>query len=105
MTSVKEIIEKLLEEDPRCREDDKWLTYNVFQIIAKENGQGVFIPFNLFDKFPAFETIKRTRAKIQNEEGRFLPENEVIPEASPHSIPPKEIIVEPNVKLRNSHLI
>lgn len=33
----------------------------------------MFIPFDLWDKFPAFETVKRVRAKIQNEEGKFLP--------------------------------
>lgn len=77
MKGVKALIEKLMEEDARCRNDDKWLTYRVFQEIAKENGQGIFIPFNLFDKFPAFETVKRTRANIQNKEKRHLPYDSV----------------------------
>lgn len=70
---IKTIVEDLLRDDIRCRNDDKWLTYRVFEIIAKKHGQGIFIPFNLFNEFPAFETIKRTRAKIQNEEKRYLP--------------------------------
>lgn len=75
---VREIIERLLEEDPKCRDNDKWLTYRVFEIIAHKNGERIFIPFNLFNKFPAFETVKRTRAKIQNEEKRFLPKDEIL---------------------------
>ena len=75
----------------------------VFQDIAKEQGQGIFIPFNLFKKFPAFETVKRTRAKIQNQEGRYLPDSKKEVKEIKKG-PPKEIIEIPDGKLRNSYL-
>ena len=101
---VKQLVEKFLEEDPRTRDDDKLLTYKVFQAIAEANGEKIFIPFNLFNKFPAFETIKRTRAKIQNQEKRFLPEKESsVPEKSVQSREErKEIEIIPQTKWRNS---
>ena len=71
--TVKAIVEDLLEKDPKTRNSDKWLTYLVFEEIAKQNGKTIYIPFDLFSKFPAFETVKRVRAKIQNEEKRYLP--------------------------------
>lgn len=64
--SIETLVRDFLRTDERCRNDDKWLTYCVFQKIAQENNQAIFIPFELFGKFPAFETIKRTCAKIQN---------------------------------------
>lgn len=58
------IVEKILEKEPRAREDDKYLCYLVYQKIAKKEGEVVWIPFNLFKKFPAFETISRIRRKL-----------------------------------------
>jgi len=66
ITKVKSLVLKLLEEDERCRNDDKWLTFRVMQHFTK-----IFIPFDDFKKIPAFETIKRTRAHIQNFEKKF----------------------------------
>lgn len=68
--TVKAIVEYLLETDERCRNDDKYLTYKVFRYFTK-----IFIPFEDFNKIPAFETVKRTRASIQNVERRFMPTN------------------------------
>lgn len=70
---VSELVEKLLANEIRCRNDDKWLTFRVMQHYTK-----IFIAFEDFDKIPAFETIKRCRAKIQNVEKRFLPTNEKV---------------------------
>lgn len=71
--SVSGRVLKLLKNEERCRNDDKYLTYKVFQEIANEHGKNIFIPFELFSVFPAWETIKRTRAKIQNAEGLYPP--------------------------------
>ena len=77
--TVKALIENLMETEERCRNDDKYLTYRVFEIIAKNHGhRGIFIPFDIWDLFPAFETVKRTRAHIQNKEGRLLPTDEKV---------------------------
>ena len=65
---VKDIVLDLLEVDERCRNDDKWLTYKVMRKFTS-----IYIPFEDFKKMPAFETIKRVRAKVQNEEKRFIP--------------------------------
>ena len=71
--SVYELILELLEKDIRCRNDDKWLTYKVMRHYTN-----IYIPFEDFNKLPAFETIKRCRAKIQNKEKRFLPTSEEV---------------------------
>lgn len=68
---IKNIVLKLLEEDVRCRNDDKWLTFRVMQHFTK-----IYIPFEDFKKIPSFETIKRVRAKIQNEDKLFIPTDE-----------------------------
>jgi hypothetical protein len=66
--TVKAIVEFLLKSDERCRNDDKWLTYRVFRYFTK-----IYIPFEDFSKIPAFETVKRTRAYIQNVEKKYIP--------------------------------
>lgn len=65
---VSTIVRLLLEKDERCRNDDKWLTYRVMRHFTK-----IYIPFEDFKKMPAFETVKRCRAKIQNKEHLYLP--------------------------------
>lgn len=70
---VNAIILKLLETDERCRNDDKWLTYSVMRHFTN-----IYIPFEDFAKIPAFETIKRCRAKIQNVDKLFIPTNPLV---------------------------
>ncbi len=67
----KELVERLLKRDRRCRTDTKWLTYRVFQLVAKKYGQRIFIPFNLFSRFPSFESIARCKRDVMNKEGKF----------------------------------
>ena len=72
--TIKAMVEDLLKNDIKARNDDKWLTYRVMR-----NFTNIYIPFADFEKIPAFETIKRVRAIIQNKEKRFLPtESDVI---------------------------
>jgi hypothetical protein len=66
--NVKKQVLELLEKDIRCRNDDKYLTYCVMRKYTN-----IYIPFEDFGKIPAFETIKRTRANIQNKQKLFLP--------------------------------
>ena len=78
-SSTQQLVRNILSIDLKSRNSDKWLCYNVYQIIAKANGNKVFIPFELFEKFPSFETISRVRRKIQHKDGEFKPtEPEVI---------------------------
>ena len=65
---VKEIVEELLKSDERCRNDDKWLTYLVMRRFTN-----IYINFDDFKKIPAFETIKRNRAYIQNTQKLYIP--------------------------------
>jgi len=71
--TVEQLVRVLMAQDEKCRNSDKWLTFRVFEEIAKSHGERIYLPFKLFDKFPAFETVKRTRAKIQNVEKVLLP--------------------------------
>lgn len=76
--SVSSLVMQLLKLDVRCRNSDKWLSYRVYQEIARANGSNVFIPFALFDKLPSFETIARVRRKIQNDRALFLPTDRLV---------------------------
>jgi len=71
--NTKQRIENILSVNEKARNSDKWLCYLVFQEIAKAHDKNIFIPFELFEKFPSFETVSRCRRKIQNKEGRLLP--------------------------------
>lgn len=71
--SVKEIVLNILENEERARNDDKYLTYRVMQHYTD-----IYINFEDFEKIPAFETIKRVRAKIQNQEGKFMPTSDEV---------------------------
>ena len=62
------LVRRLLQVDERCRNDDKWLTFRVMRHFTN-----IYIPFEDFKKIPAFETVKRCRAKIQNNEGLYPP--------------------------------
>lgn len=89
---VSEIVEELLEKEERCRNDDKYLTFRVMQHFTK-----IYIPFEDFDKMPAFETIKRVRAKIQNVEHRFIPtDKEVLEKRQKRQQEIKEILKNEN---------
>lgn len=70
---VGELVLDLLKNDERCRNDDKWLTYKVMRHYTN-----IYIPFDDFHKMPAFETIKRCRAKIQNVDHKFIATNKKV---------------------------
>ncbi len=63
---LKEIVERLLNQDRRCRVDTKWLTYKTMRHFTK-----IFIPFQDFLKIPSFESIARCKRDIMNKEGKF----------------------------------
>lgn len=67
LDSLRGRVKRLLKTDAKCRDSNKWLIYTVLQEIAKENGQKIFIPFELFDKFPAYGSITRVKRKLKEE--------------------------------------
>jgi len=71
--TTEELVRGILKQDIRCRNSDKKLVWSVLNIIAKRNGYKLYIPFELFEKYPAYETISRVRRKIQNNQGLYLP--------------------------------
>lgn len=71
--SQKKIIEEILEQDARARNCDKWLTYKLLSKYTK-----VYIPFEDFEKIPAFANAQKIRQHIQNKEGRLLPSDPAV---------------------------
>ena len=69
--TTRHLVEELLRTDPRTRNSDKFLIWQVLTIIANRNGSKVFIPFECFEKFPAYESISRVRREIQNNRGLY----------------------------------
>jgi hypothetical protein len=76
LENTSSLVEKILAKDERTRNSDTWLCFRVYEEIAKKYGKRIFIPFELFEKFPSFETITRVRRKLQNDEGKYLPSEE-----------------------------
>lgn len=64
---VKEVVEQLLKEDPRCRNDDKWL---IIQTL-KKLGFNFWIDYRDLKDIPAFESITRCKRTIQHQENKY----------------------------------
>lgn len=64
--TITELILEVRQEFPGIK-SDKMLCYRVYERICKNNGSGIYIPFELFKKLPAFETISRARRKLDEE--------------------------------------
>ena len=73
IVTVNDLCLYFLATDIRCRNDDKYLTYRVMRHFTR-----IYIPFEDFNKIPAFETIKRCRAKIQNVMKLYLPTDDKV---------------------------
>lgn len=82
---VFDVVREVLSKSERARDDDKWLSYLVMRQYTK-----IYIPFEDFEKIPAFETITRHKRKIQ-QKGEFRSKKELIKE-------------QPQSVLVNSHL-
>ncbi len=61
LQKISEMVEDLLNEDPRTRDSDKFLIWKI--LIAK----GIHIDFNKFMELPSFESITRCRRKLQED--------------------------------------
>ena len=77
--TTSDLVHEILKTEPECRNNDNILYLRVLQTIGKQNGIDVdtmtvptlFVNMSAM-KFPAFETVRRTRQKVQecNEELR-----------------------------------
>ena len=68
---VKKIVDRILEDSTRARNDDKFLTFKVLQKFLHQGGGALAISLDDLPNLPAFETVKRVRAHIQNVEKDF----------------------------------
>lgn len=73
ITKVDALVRDILRNDVRARNDDKYLTCRVMQRLLGQKDNRLIIEFADFPLLPAFETIKRARAYIQNIEGLYPP--------------------------------
>lgn len=76
-----EIVNKLLSENPKLRENSKksnWmLSFKVVQEIAHFHHKEIFIPFDLIPFLPSFESIAREKRDILNRKNEF---NDFVPD-------------------------
>ena len=75
LLKVRDIVNKILKNNLETRNSDRLPYLKVFEkfnLILTDEQKRIFL------KMPVnFESIRRSRQKIQNEEGRFLPIKEV----------------------------
>jgi len=92
--NIKNIVEELMRDDPRCRRDDTWLMIQVFRKL----GAHFYIDYSDLKNLPAIETITKARRKIQNEENKYN-EEEFIPEPGvSFEMPPSPFIIKERLK-------
>lgn len=71
----KEIVEKILKDYPRARNDDLFLMLMVWQQAQQIR---VFLPFDRFKEMYKPSSISRARRVIQNNEQKYLPTDQII---------------------------
>ncbi len=66
------LVKSILEQDKQCRNSDSFLYLKVLSVIGKQKGidiEKMSIPYFLLNLhgagFPGFETVRRTRQKLQ----------------------------------------
>jgi len=73
LKTVKERVEYILQKYPNARNSDLYLTIIYLRKFTELGKYIKYIPYEIIKKYDGvFETIRRTRQRIQ-EEGRFLP--------------------------------
>lgn len=71
MIRTVELVKFLLEDDERCRNSDSYLYLQVVKVVAIKKDidlKSITIPdflLSMGDVFPPFETVRRTRQKVQ----------------------------------------
>ena len=66
------LVKSILEQDKQCRNSDSFLYLKVLSVIGKQKGidlEKMSVPYFLLNLhgagFPGFETVRRTRQKLQ----------------------------------------
>lgn len=71
--SVRNVVKSLLETEPKCRNSDKWLIIETLRQL----GFKIYIDYNELERMPSFETIRRTRQKLQEEDDNLKADDEI----------------------------
>ena len=75
---LKNQVESVLESNDQTRNSDITLTIEIWKAYYPHKVADGTVALNDLYDLPREDNVKRIRAKIQNEEGRFLPTNEDI---------------------------
>ena len=74
LKNTKALVKTILEEDQRARNSDSYLYLKVIEHISEQRGYDLwelkvpyFLKYMTVYGFPAFETVRRTRQKLQAE--------------------------------------
>ena len=75
IVKITKAVVQVLENDPESRNDDRRLTFEVLQLLKGNSIKEPVLTLKLRElrKLPAFATITRVRAVIQNELSKYLP--------------------------------
>lgn len=72
LKNTTELVMDLLEQNEQCRNSDSYLYLKVLSVVARQKGINLYeLPVPVFlltmkdNGFPGFETVRRTRQKIQ----------------------------------------
>lgn len=76
LNTLKKRVTELLQKDSDCRNNDNLLVFT----LLREMGFYINYDIDELRRMPSFEAITRMRRKLQNDEGRFLP-NQPVQEA------------------------
>ena len=74
LKNTKALVKSILEKDKQCRNSDSFLYLKVLSILGKQKGidiESMSIPYFLLNlhgtAFPPFESVRRSRQKIQEQ--------------------------------------
>ena len=74
IVKITKAVVQVLETDPESRNDDRRLTFKVLQQLKGDSSSKIFVlKLRELYKLPAFTTIARVRAVLQNEMLKYLP--------------------------------
>lgn len=74
--TLKQVIEDSMRENENCRNSDKILTVRVYRKILLSKYGDSHLNYLRLMELPPAASIKRIRAMIQNDEGKYLPTEE-----------------------------
>lgn len=72
---AEQMVEAVLRTDKRARSDDLWLCLMVWQ---RQQAIKVYVPYDKVAVMSRPSTLTRIRRVIQNDKGKFLPDDEVV---------------------------